>query len=403
MSESKAFEDALRIQAVGAGAPTLTLDDVRDRARSIRRRRAAAVAGSTAVLVAAAVVPIALLAGGGSTDTLPPADTPTVSDTANPVPDPPAEAVEAVDQRGSWVEGEVIHPAEGEPFTPDVSGEVSSVIGLTDGRWVLGAYPDGGSFTLVVTDSSGEVLASYDALDGGLTSDDAGGAVSWMGPDSRPMVLLAGGEEPVRLPAEIDGARSPATPIEILPGCGTEECAVIVEVYDDGPDGSTDYAVTLDGEVRSLERLGLLSITDVSPDGALASGVVSADDLTLEYCSAVVVLATGEELWRTCEAGSFRFSPDGSSVLAIDPYLDGPNHSFVQVLDALTGDPLRERLEGIVFDETWTGDGDYLALLGNEDGASVIVRLDLEGPPEQVAGPATGRYPEEPAFRLTGR
>ena len=48
MNEQQAFEEALRIQAVGAGTPTLTLDDVRGRARGIRRRRASvAAAGST--------------------------------------------------------------------------------------------------------------------------------------------------------------------------------------------------------------------------------------------------------------------------------------------------------------------------------------------------------------------
>ena len=39
--DEQAVTEALRIQAVGAGTPTLTLDDVRGRARGIRRRRLA--------------------------------------------------------------------------------------------------------------------------------------------------------------------------------------------------------------------------------------------------------------------------------------------------------------------------------------------------------------------------
>ena len=54
MNEQQAFEEALRIQAVGAGTPTLTLDDVRGRARGIRRRRAAVASAAGAAVVAAA-------------------------------------------------------------------------------------------------------------------------------------------------------------------------------------------------------------------------------------------------------------------------------------------------------------------------------------------------------------
>ena len=224
--------DALRIQAVGAGAPTLTLDDVRGRARSIRRRRAAVATGGAAAVVAAAVLPLALLLGGGSdTDSLPPADaTPTVSDTANPVePDP----VGRVDQRGTWVDGDTIHPAEGAPFTPEVDGEVATVIGLQDGRWVLGAYPGGGSYAVVVTDSTGAVLATYDALDSGVSSDGAGGAVAWFDPDGEPRVLSSEGDEPFVLPADIESKRSAPAVLAVLPGCAPGDCALLVEVYDD--------------------------------------------------------------------------------------------------------------------------------------------------------------------------
>lgn len=398
MSDEKIFEDALRVQAVGAGTPALTLDDVRGRARGIRRRRAAVVAGGAAALVAAAVLPVALLVGGGSSpDTLPPAGDPTVSDTANPeVPGP-------VDQRGTWVEGRTIHPAVGEPFEPDVDGEVATVIGLTDGRWVLGAYPDGGSLAVVVTDSTGQVLATYDAQDGGLASDDAGGAVAWFDPDGEPRVLLAGDAEPFTLPVGRTGGRVAPTPREVLPGCTLVDCAVLVEVYDDSVDGSTLYTVTNRGEIDSLDRLGLLTVQDISPDGALVSGIVSADEFGQEYCSGVLVFATGEELWRTCEAGSFRFSPDGTRVLGIDAYLDGFGHSFVEVRDALGGEVQGRYEGGTVFDETWESTDSYLVSIQTNAGENLLLRVGVDGgDPEVLERVAGAPGDPEGMVRLTG-
>lgn len=365
--------DALRVQAVGAGTPTLTLDDVRGRARGIRRRRAAVVAGGAAALVAAAVLPVALLVGGDSSpDSLPPADaTPTVVDTANP-----EGAGEPVDQRGSWLEGRTIHPAVGEPFEPDVDGEIASTRWLSDGRWLLATYP-GTDYALVAVDSRGERLTAYEGVDSGLASDDAGTAVAWTGADGRVRVLLSGSEEPVVLEARLDDRRSAARPLEVLPGCTPQECVVLLEVYDDSADGSSQLAVGLEGQPQRLDRLGLMSISDVSGDGALVSGLVSADELTLEYCSAVVLFATGEELWRTCDAGTFRFSPDGVHVLGVDPYLDGFGHSFVEVREALTGEVLGRYGGGTIFDETWESADTYLVSSQRDDGTNQLIRVSL--------------------------
>lgn len=396
--DEQAFSEALRIQAVGAGTPTLTLDDVRGRARGIRRRRAAVVAGGAAALVAAAVLPVALLVGGDSSpDSLPPAGDPTVSDTANP-----EGSGEPVGQLGSWLEGRTIHPATGEPFEPDVEGEIASTRWLSDGRWLLATYP-GTDYALVAVDARGEPLTAYEGVDSGLASDDAGTAVAWTGADGRVRVLLSGSEEPVVLAARLDDRRAAARPLEVLPGCTPQECVALVEVYDDSPDGSSQLAVGLQGQPQRLDRLGLLSISDVSPDGALVAGLVEADELEMRYCSAVVVFATGEELWRTCDAGTFRFSPDGVHVLGVDPYLDGFGHSFVEVRDALSGEPQR-RYEGpTVFDETWDSDGGYLVSIQTNAGENLLLRLDLDGgEPEVLVSREGAPGDPEGMVRLTG-
>lgn len=391
-----AFRDGLRSAATGAGAPTLTLDDVRGRARSIRRRRTAAGATGAAALVAAAVVPIALLVGGGSsTDTLPPADaTPTVSDTANPV-------APAVDQRGSWVEGDTIHPADGEPFTPDVSGDLTSVVGLADGRWAMTVF-DAGAAALVVTDSSGQVLATHEALDGVLAVDDAHESVAWIAPDARVRVLVPGRTEPLVLPGELSTRLSPPEPTEVLPGCDPVECVVLVETWGLTEDGREDSEVDLDGGVRPLDRLGLLSITDVSPDGASVAGLVDVDELDQRFCSAVVDLATGEERWRSCEVGSFRFSPDGTEVLAIDSQAEGFGHSFVEVREALTGEVVGRYGGGTVFDEAWASSDQFLVSQQLGDGTNQLLRVEADGSLQTVFVQVAGTPGDPSPLRLAG-
>ena len=402
--DEQAFTEALRIQAVGAGTPTLTLDDVRGRARGIRRRRASLAAAAGAGVVAAAAVPIALLVGGDSSpDTLPPVDTPTVSDTATPVPpvspsDPPPAGGE---RAGAWMLDGEVRPAGGTPFTPDLTGEVSSFVALADGRWVFTNYPEGGDYVIAVTDGTGSVLETFEAADSGLAVDDEGAAASWMGADGRLRVLLPGDDQPTVVPTELDGRLSAPMPLEVLPGCTAQECVVIVEVYD--RDGSTQQTVSLDGSVDSLDRLGLLSITDVSPDGALVSGHVSVDEFGQEYCSGVVLFATGEELWRTCESGSFRFSPDGRLVLGLDAYRDGPNHGLQALFDARTGRELA-RHQTVIYDEVWAGADSWLSVEGGSSTSSVI-RYTWDGSrltPQVLDGPVETDTEIEPgtAFRL---
>ncbi len=396
MNEQQAFEEALRIQAVGAGTPTLTLDDVRGRARGIRRRRASLAAAAGVGVVAAAVVPIALLVGRGtSEDTLPPVDTPTVSDTANPVTEEPLGP-------GWIVDGEV-HAADGTSFTPDVDGEISYLLRLGADRWVLGAYPDGGQFRILVVDASGAVLSSHAALDGGLAGDDAGNAVAWVGTDLRPRSLSAGMEEPLRWAGELRSGRTPPFPVQVLPGCDEQSCELVAELWASGSgDESSLVAVTSQGNMQPFEPRGLIRVFDISPDGTLASGYTVVDEQAFEFCSAVVEIRTGRQLWETCEASSLRFSPDGESVLGIDPYPDGFGHSFVDVLDARDGTRLRHYEGGTVFDERWEQDGTYLVSIQANAGENLLLRLGLGDEEPEVVERTAGVSGEPSGIRLGG-
>jgi hypothetical protein len=395
--DEQAFTEALSIQAVGAGTPALTLDDVRDRARGIRRRRAAVGATGAAVLVAAAVLPVALLVGGGSTsDTLPPAGDPTVSDTANP-------AVEASYPPGWLVDGE-IRSSDGTAFTPEVDGEISYVLRMGADRWVLGVEPKGRGLQVVVVSSTGSVLATYDALEGGLASDGTGTAVAWIGLDSRPRSLVAGAGEPLQWDGQLASGRTPPFPVQVLPGCDEQACEMVAELSG-GTLGEAQTLVTAasDGEVATVGLPGLLRAFDVSPDGTLVSGYTAVDDERAEACSGVVEVATGELLWETCDASSLRFSPDGSTALGTDAYLDGFGQSFVQVFSAEDGQPLSRYEGGTVFDYRWADDESFLVSIQTNAGENLLLRVGVDGgDPEVLERVAGAPGDPEGMVRLTG-
>ena len=147
---------------------------------------------------------------------------------------------------------------------------------------------------------------------------------------------------------------------------------------------------------------GLLSLDDISPDGTLATGYTVIDEQAFEFCSAVVEIRTGRQLWETCEASSLRFSPDGESVLGIDPYPDGFGHSFVDVLDARDGTLLRHYEGGTVFDERWERDGTYLVSMQTNAGENLLLRLGLGDEEPEVVERTAGVSGEPSGIRLGG-
>ncbi|CAB4734289.1 unannotated protein [freshwater metagenome] len=391
--DEQAFTEALRIQAVGAGTPTLTLDDVRGRARGIRRRRAAVVAGGAAALVAAAVLPVALLVGGDSSpDSLPPAGDPTVSDTANP-------EVEVSYPPGWVVDGEV-RSSDGTAFTPDVRGGISSLLRIGADRWLVGGYPGRGEFQVSLLDATGTTLATYDAADSGLVGDGRGTAAMWLGDDGRRRLLLAGAEEPATLPTLVpEGSQL----LAVLSGCSIESCTNLLEVDGVAPgEDSALLRVESNGDVTRLRIPGLVSVTEVSPDGALATGYSVVDEDAFEFCSAVVDVATGQQLWETCDASSMRFSPDGTKVLAIDAYLDGFAQSFVEVRSTEDGKVLHS-LEGYsVLDQRWETAETYLVSAQDDRGENLLLRLHVDGGEPEVVERRQGSLGDPSSIRLGG-
>ncbi len=128
------------------------------------------------------------------------------------------------------------------------------------------------------------------------------------------------------------------------------------------------------------------NVTDVSPDGTLATAMTSVSNEG--SCSAVVEIATAKVRWETCEASTLRFSTDGSLVLGIDPYLDGIGHSLQVVFDAADGRELA-RHKTLMYDEAWVSADSWWSVEGDTD-VSSIMRYTWTGDRlavEPVAGP----------------
>jgi hypothetical protein len=113
----------------------------------------------------------------------------------------------------------------------------------------------------------------------------------------------------------------------------------------------------------------------VSADATATSLDVATDTAS---CSAVVEVATGKKLWRTCENGLQGFTPDGRTVIADPTYTDGYGAGTTTALDAKTGKLLYE-WNGLTVLQTVAEDDQHL-LIRADDGEgtkAAIIRCDI--------------------------
>lgn len=378
MDEEQLLIGTLRAAADRAPDGGLDVSAVRERARVVRRNRAALGTASAAALVAAVVLPLSLVVGDDRADGPDPAERPTVSDTANPEPTRAAAPAGRPDL--GWSIGREITSATGPPFQPAVDASSGLEFARLGEHWFITSY--GADRAMSLVDSTGQVLASFDG-DGAFASAADGSAVAWRVPEGV-MVLAAGATEPSLMAADLRG-RPEGTPVTALRGgCPGPECEAYVSVATQT--GLTTYLVTGTGAAAEPFLDGVLTfVSDVSPDGTLAAGIVRRPGYD-EFCGGVVDIATREVLWADCpRTGALRFSPDGTRVLANDAF-DGPNHAAAFVFDARSGGE-EARYDGIVFEEDWEDDDSVLLVVG-ESGTELgrILRLDVrDGRTREVA------------------
>ncbi len=369
-----------RADGVGDDHP-FTLDDVRGRARGIRRRRVA-VGGLAASAVLAIAVPLGLNAAG-SPGTSPPLDpaNPSPTQTAEPTPsetapvpaDPTGVRLTSGVPQGVAAPGidyayrDRIVPADAPDSPVQTEAEYQELAPLGDG-WV-GVWSEGEDITVDLVAADGSVSWSGPG-DFGLSASSDGTVVAFGAPGGR-IFTVTEGDEPQQL---YDGPLSAVVAVTGSDACDAEHvCTVWAnEITRNGA-----FSITSTGERREVPDL--MRLRGVAADGSLAGTVSATDDGS---CSAVLE-PDGSERWRTCDHTPEQFSPDGRYVIGAPAYLDGAGEGRIAILDAATGDVLAEatndmRSQAFVSNARWDVDGSLL-LPTMQDGTWRLLRLTPAG------------------------
>lgn len=352
------------------GAP-FTLDDVRGRARSIRRGRIAVAAGALAAAVAVVAVAPTALSGG-----LDRADRPQ-----------PAQPAPSGTAHGAVLHDGVVTLADGTTVTLDVPTRGVSQLGvLTDGRLVL-AEPAKRAIQVLHPDGSLEATHRVDTV--ALTMSATDELAAWT-EGSRVQVLESGSPEPVAL-AHMPVSAGTIPMVDAVTGdhCADGGCWAILS------DGTTTTSeVSVDG-LRPVATGEPLRVTDVSPDGGTWAVAFPAPEGQQVPCVGLYDRAAARVHARSCAAGGLDFAPDGRHLLAVS--YENNMAGRLTVLDrALEVVSRFEPPAGeAVSRAAWADDGHVLAALADPAGHRwSLVRVALDGVPETLASSGPGVDPE---------
>lgn len=367
---------ALRDRSELMTGTSLDLDQVRSRARGIRRRRHA-FTGAVAAAVLAVGAPTGLtLTSALDSEPVLPADR---TETARPAPSGPVRADGAAAPRGeapaiAYIEGSTLHTAD--DTLVDIGRQYAQITPY-DGGWIASRMD---TDTTYVLDAAGEVVESWPG---------ASIAVSPSG-DFVASVLNATGGIDVQL-RPVTGTESVLShtvafegTVEIVGFVGPEEIAYTLT----GVDGRTEVYVTdfLHDE-RRVE--GALSAYGASATTGTLTVMTSVDELEPGSCWAVQRVGDGERLWETCDYTLETFSPDGRYVIGTDPYHDGIGGSTVALLDAADGSVLAHFTTkdlGFTGRAVWESDSSVLLTTYQGD-AWYVLRLLPDGRVERALDP----------------
>lgn len=136
----------------------------------------------------------------------------------------------------------------------------------------------------------------------------------------------------------------------------------------------------------------LASLTAASPAHGLMVGRTITMTGSQRPCLAMLSHDDASELWRTCDWIPQEFSADGSRVYAIAANGDGFGPREVAVLDARSGQVVKQLTTPGTFGRATFEDTDTLDIVTVEDGRSAIVRCQVAGTCELATEP----LPAEP-------
>lgn len=371
----------------------LGLDDVKHRARGLRRRRTA-VSGLAAAAVLAVAVPVGLsLDGGPSAPQRPdsgPAAAPTVPDSG------PKDGVLTTEVDASSAEPGVPYFYDGAIRLPDgdtvpVSADYRDLAALGDG-WVAVRWGDDGDSYVDLLDGAAEVTFTEPST-GPLAVSHDGSVVAYGTPDGALMTVVAGDE-----PRRLNDTDLPAPAPTAVIGSGSCEAESpgggCVVYYDSYSDGGGAY-LTSKGIGGALPG-GLRTVAGLSSAGEL-SGIT---ELLIDGSCSAVLGAAAEREWRTCDHTVGRFSPDGEYVLGHPAYRDGIGDGSLAILDAETGEVVAEwqtagGTEAFLNDAVWDTDGTVLATV-HQQGTWSLMRMNPDGGLSTVLGDLGGTAEEVP-------
>ena len=366
-----------RADSIGAGEHPLSLDDVKGRARGIRRRRVA-VTGLAAAAVLAVAVPAGVLVADRATTQreVPPVNSPSPDATSTPSPTEDGDVkVVTLDNNidahsgkpgiDYLLNGDVMSRRDGS-FTiqfPNGQRPPHQYVALTptDEAWLALWSDDRGGMSIDFVKRGGIVFDTRRSTDSMAVSQDGSIAV-YSTPDGelRSFSIFdehLGVNDPAQAPPDVE-------PVAVTGSrtCKEQEpegggCTVF---YNDRGVDPAGYYASSHGIQERLEDV--VRVTGVSPDGRI-SGLVSVTDTG--SCSQVWTQDLTPE-WKTCDYALGQFSPDGRYVLGHPAYGDGIGDSSVAILDAATGRVLVDyrndrQAQAYINNAVWDVDGTVLA------------------------------------------
>lgn len=412
MNDQTRLAEALHARAESLHAQhPLRLEDVKGRARGIRRRRVAA-SGLVAAAVLAVGVPAGMAMdarlqrgtqpGPAQTTQLPldpsetPAEEPTPSPPEEPTTDPQPTPIRApmqvtLDPGVTTTSGPAGIPLlDGDVIRLPSGGEVPVPPGTIEfvplgQAWLVFAV-GGGVDSVSYLDAAGDQLWSAPAVNGPAVTAD-GRIAAFTQPDGWTVTVAADGER-YRMMSGTKGPHEAAAIIGGAGSCGDDgplgTCVVYANALDDLVAVSITQEDTGSGQTRSRsERVDDLTghVRSVSGD-LLLSRTVSVDPRG-SSCSQVDALSTGERLFGTCAYAVEGFSPDGRFAIGRPAYRSGIGDGMVAILDARTGQPLVEyrndaSSQAFVAGRAWDGDGSLLATVISGE-RTHLMRMTVDG------------------------
>jgi len=393
----------LRDRAGDMDGHTLGLDDVKGRARGIRRRRRA-MTGAVAAAVLAVAVPVGLNVSDvdRGQQPLPTNPSPSVVETPEPSPSGPVTIDAAAAPRGEdpailYADGTTLH----RPGQPDVElpQQYSYLLPYADG--VMGFYgPDG---TTTIVDGSGNAVGDpWPGISGAVSSDG----------QSLATVLYAGGSNVdtqlwPRAGANPDEGYSSNVvafdgDLQYAGFVGPETVAYNLTVSINQGATQKPYVASWSSNDEPRQLTSLMDVRGTNDVTGVVSGLTKVDYFKNEYCSAVVKAASDTVVWETCEYRLGRFSPDGKYVLGVDPQSDGIGTSGVTILDAENGDVVAEfetASRAFMQDAIWESRSTVLAPV-MQDGTWFLVRMRPDGTVEKALEGSRDGYDDSSPWRF---